>query len=123
MERSFEYRQRIRREKLQRRQRAAFERRVRSLTAFLTIAFLFVSVISANAIIANAGDGYEKNLDKMYTSVIVETNDTVWQIASEYAEPGYNTVAELVEEIGYINSLDESYTIKCGMMLMVPYYG
>ncbi len=123
MERSFEYRKRIRQENLEKRQRAAFRRRVRLLTAVFTVMFLLVSVVSANAIIANAGEGYEKNLEKMYTSVIVEHKDTVWDIASEYVEPGYNTIEELIEEIGFINSLDDSYTIKSGMMLMIPYYG
>ena len=122
MDRSFEYRQRIRQEKLAARRRAAVRRRVRFMTTVLTFAVLFISIISANAIIANAGVGYERNLEKMYTSIIVERNDTVWDIAAEYTEPGYNTIEELVEEISYINSLDDNCSIQSGMMLMVPYY-
>lgn len=122
MERNFEYRQKIRQEKLEARRRAAYKKRIRVMTTVFTIAFFFISVVSANAIIANAGSGFDENLEKMYTCVVVDSNETVWDIAMDYVQPGYNTVDELIEEIGYINSLDTSYTIQSGMMLMVPYY-
>ena len=36
---------------------------------------------------------------------------------------GYESINMLIEEIGFINSLDESYTIQTGTVLIVPYYG
>ena len=122
MEHNFEYRQKARQYRLEERRRAAFGRRVRLLTTVCTFAFLFISIISANAIIANAGDGYEKNYVKMYTSVVVERGDTVWDIAKEYAVPGYTTVTEVVEEVKFINGLDDAYSIQTGSLLMIPFY-
>ena len=122
MDRNFEYRQRIRQERLEARRKAAFYKRVRVLTTVCTFVFLFISVISANAIIANAGDGFEKNYEKMYTCVIVERGETVWDIATEHITPGYDTVYELIDEIRFINNLDDAYTIQIGSVLMIPYY-
>lgn len=119
MEYNFEYRQKSRLERLEARRRAAHRRRVRMLTTVFTFTFFFISIISANAIIANAG---EKNYEKMYTSVIVERGETVWGLAAEYMTPGYAQVQDLVEEIGFINGLDDTYTIQSGTMLMIPYY-
>ncbi len=121
MDHNFTYRQKVRQERLEARRRAALRRRVRILTTVFTFAILFITVISANSIIANAGQGYEKNYQKLYTSVIVERGETVWDIATEYISPGYE-VDELIEEIGFINGLDEEYTIQSGTMLMIPYY-
>lgn len=122
MEHKFEYRQKSRQERLEARRRAAFKKRVHALATVFTFVFLFISVISANAIIANAGDGYEKSYQKLYTSITVERGETVWDIATEHMNPGYDTIDELIEEIGFINGLDESYTIQTGSMLMIPYY-
>ena len=122
MEHNFEYRQKARQARLEERRRAAFGRRVRLLTTVCTFTFLFISIISANAIIANAGDGYEKNYVKMYTSVVVERGDTVWDIAREYAVPGYTTVTEVVEEVKFINGLNDAYSIQTGSLLMIPFY-
>ncbi|MBR3807602.1 MAG: LysM peptidoglycan-binding domain-containing protein [Lachnospiraceae bacterium] len=122
MEHNFEYRQKARQVRLEERRRAAFRRRVRLLTTVCTFTFLFISIISANAIIANAGDGYEKNYVKMYTSVVVEHGDTVWDIATEYAVPGYTTVTEVMEEVKFINGLDDAYSIQTGSLIIIPFY-
>ncbi len=122
MENNFYYRQKMRHERLEARRRAAVRRRVRTLVTVFTFVFLFISVVSANAVIAKAGDGYEKDYQKFYTGVTVERGETVLEIASEHITPGYESVDELVEEIAFINGLDDSYTIKSGTMLMIPYF-
>lgn len=122
MEYNFEYRQKSRQLRLEARRKAAFRRRVRLLTTVCTFALFFISIISANAVIANAGNGFDKTYEKMYTCVIVERGDTVWAIANEYVIPGFSTVEEIVEEIGFINGLDELYSIQAGSVLMIPYY-
>ena len=122
MDHNFTYRQRMRQERLTARRQAAFRKKVRALVTLCTVAFLFITVISANAVIAKAGDGYERNYQKLYTSIIVERGETVWAIASEYMTPGYESVEDLVEEIGFINGLDDAYAIKSGTRLMIPYF-
>lgn len=123
MERNYTYSHRARQERLELRRKQAFRRRVRTLSTVFVFVFIFISVISANAIIANAGQGYEKEYQKLYTSVVVESGETVWAIAAENMTAGYESINMLIEEIGFINSLDESYTIQTGTVLIVPYYG
>ena len=123
MERDFTYRQRCRQERLELKRRQTFRRRVRMLTAVFTFAFLVIAIISTNSIIANAGQGYEKEYQKLYKSVVVETGETVWNIASENMNAGFESISELVEEIGFINGLDDVYAIKSGSVLIIPYYG
>lgn len=122
MEHNFEYRQSLRQERLLARQHAARVRKVRLFTSVFAFLFLFISVIGTNAIIANAGQGNEKSYQKQYMTIKVEKGDTVWSIAEEYMTPGYDSVTELIEEIGFINSLDDNYSVNSGKILMIPYY-
>lgn len=122
MEHNFEYRQSLRQERLYRRQQAARVRKARLVTLVSVVMFLFISVIGANAIIANAGQDLDKSYQKQYILINVEKGDTVWHIANEYMSPGYEDVNDLIEEIGFINSLDESYSVQSGEVLMIPYY-
>lgn len=122
MERNYTYKQSMRQERLVAKRRQAFRRRVHTLVTVFTFLVLFTTIISANAIIANAGQGYEKEYQKLYTSVVIEKGETVWDIATENMTTGYDSISELVEEIGFINRLDDTYTIQSGSVLIVPYY-
>lgn len=119
---SFKYRQQLRQERLLSRQRAARRRRIHAVTYMVSFVLLVFTVVFANAIIAMAGQGCEKEYQKLYTSVVIEQGQTVWDIAEECAIPGVVSVPEMVEEIAYINNLDEACTIITGSMIMVPYY-
>ena len=122
MEHNFQYRQSLRQEKLLARQRAARVRRIRFFTIVFAFLFLFISVIGANAIIADAGQGFEKAYEKQYMVIEIAKGDTVWSIATNHMTPGYETVSELVTEIGFINNLDDTYSVQSGKILMIPYY-
>lgn len=122
MDHNFEYRQSLRQERLYRRQQAARAKRIRIVSLVSVLMFLFISVISANAIIAKANQNSEKSYQKQYIMIDVEKGDTVWSIANEYMSPGYEDIMELVNEIGFINSLDDSYSVKSGNVLLIPYF-
>ncbi len=122
MEHNFEYRQSLRVERLQARQRAAKMKRVRLLSFVFTFLFLTISVVCANSIIAKAGEGNEKSYQKQYMTIKIEKGDTVWSIAEEHITPGFDTITDLIEEISFINSLDDNYSVQSGKFLMIPYY-
>ena len=122
MDHNFEYRKSLRQEKLYLRQQAARARRVRHIALVSTFLFLFISVVGANMVIANAGQGLDKSYQKQYLLIDVEKGDTVWGIASEYMSPGYEATADLIEEISFINNLDDSYSVQSGSVLMIPYF-
>ena len=91
----------------------------------ITCMFLMITItfISAKALIVRAEQSSLKTYQKMYTSVLVESGDTVWNIAEENMTFGYEELTDLVEEIGFINGLDETYSIRSGTVIIIPYYG
>lgn len=118
---NFEYNRKMRQERLERRRKAARRRRIR--TAVIAIAiFSVICIFSANAIISEAGDGYGVHYMKQYTGVVVAQGETVWSIAAAYASENVHSHAELVEEIRFINGLNDTCDIWEDEMLIVPYY-
>lgn len=117
----FEYKKRIRQERLECRRRAVRRRRVRTEVLVIAI-FSVICIFSANAIISEAGAGCCTSYTKQYTKVVVEQGETVWSIAEAYASENVHSHAELVEEIGFINGLNDTYDIWEDELLIVPYY-
>ncbi|MCI8484887.1 MAG: LysM peptidoglycan-binding domain-containing protein [Lachnospiraceae bacterium] len=56
-----------------------------------------------------------------YTSVEIESGDSLWSIASEYMTDDYESIEAYVEEIKTINGLGDD-RIHAGKFLLVPYY-
>lgn len=58
---------------------------------------------------------------KYYTSIQVESGDTLWEIAEEYRTEEYEDINSYIEEVKEINHLTSSH-ITDGMYLCIPYY-
>lgn len=56
-----------------------------------------------------------------YHSVMIETGDSLWSIASENLPAGYESVNEFMQEIIRVNDLG-STQIEAGNYLLVPTY-
>lgn len=65
---------------------------------------------------ARGGQGY-----KSYTSIEIQSGDSLWSIASEYMTEEYGSVQEYMKEIKSLNGL-RSDEIHAGKFLVVPYY-
>lgn len=92
------------------------------LVVFITIIFaVMVSLMfagSAKASRKDAGVGEEK----YYKSIYIENGETLWHLASEYAdEEHYGNKHEYINEIKKMNNL-KSDRIKSGSYLLVVYY-
>ncbi|MDO4555360.1 MAG: LysM peptidoglycan-binding domain-containing protein [Lachnospiraceae bacterium] len=61
------------------------------------------------------------NLEKYYTSIVIEEGDTLWDIAGEYMTPGYEDREEYIKEVQKMNQMTGS-TIRTGSKLLIPYY-
>lgn len=106
------------------RKQSAYMRKMRRLLFILVTAFILVtgvligsSVVKASNLIT--GPKYEKT--KCYTSVRVDANTTLWDIAGEYMSEGYSSKTAYIDEIKRINHLN-SDTIYTGQHLSIPYY-
>lgn len=89
-----------------------------SLYAVIALCLVLICSISYKAIKSNANNGY-----KYYTSISVQDGESLWSIASEYADKDhYKTVEKYVKEVININHLNEEGTILSGQTIIIPYY-
>ena len=58
---------------------------------------------------------------KYYTSIQVESGDTLWNIACEYMTDDYSNINTYIDEICSINQLTDCQ-IHAGEYLTIPYY-
>ncbi len=122
MDHSFEYRRQLRQERMEEKRRRAQIRKVRITATVLSVLFLAVTVVSANALITAARSSEEAIYHKYYTQVYVRSGDSVWRIADSYMSDCYDSVQDLADEIIAINQLDSEGTIYYGTTIVVPYY-
>lgn len=85
------------------------------------ICVLFLS-FTYQAIVSNADETTEDVSYKYYTSIMIESGDTLWTLAEEYGDDiHYDSVADYINEVMQINHLN-SEQINAGEYLIVPYY-
>lgn len=87
------------------------------VAVFAAICMVLICSLSYRAIKSNASSGF-----KYYTSITVNTGDTLWNIADEYIDYDfYKNKNSYISEVKLINHLEED-TISAGQTLVVPYY-
>lgn len=88
------------------------------VTLMLTVGLVLFSVLSYNTLKISANNGF-----KYYTQVVVESGETLWDIADEYIDYGhYKDKGSYIAEVRSINHLSEDCLITAGQLLVVPYY-
>ena len=88
------------------------------LASAAVICMLLICTVSYSSIKVQANTGF-----KYYTSVTVESGDTLWSIADRYIDYGhYTDKAIYIAEIESINHLDANEILLAGKVLIVPYY-
>jgi hypothetical protein len=58
---------------------------------------------------------------KYFTTIQVESGDTLWEIADEYMTPEYASIADYMDEVRTINHISED-DITAGCYITIPYY-
>ena len=96
---------------------------MRKLFGMAIILGIFVAVFmfGSNPAEANATNSNRSNDRKFFTTYVVEKDDTLWDIAEEYMTSEYETIYMYIDEVMESNHL-ESTNIKCGQLLILPYY-
>lgn len=91
------------------------------------IAALFCSVIAVVIICSilfgtiNTQAAPAEITTKYYTSIQIESGDTLWSIANEYITGEYSDINDYIDEICTINHISKD-EIHTGKYLVVPYY-
>lgn len=89
-----------------------------AICTILITVVLFVALINYRTSVSAAPD---QALNKYYTSIEIQTGDTLWDIADDYEENGYSTRNSFLKEIQSLNNIDDS-EITSGCYLIIPYY-
>lgn len=101
-----------------RRQREAAQKRIAVLFCSI-VAVVMICSIMFGAIHTQAAPAETTN--KYYTSIRIESGDTLWAIASEYITDEYTDMNEYMSEVCAINHISED-EIHAGQYIVVPYY-
>ena len=88
-----------------------------AMAAAVMVIVLSMILVSGNSIQAEEDD----HAVQMYTSIQIQPGDSLWSIASVYADGHYSSIREYIEEAKFINELSCD-TIHAYEYLLVPYY-
>jgi len=88
------------------------------MTLCLTIA---VAVTYGSFISIAKSNTESKPIYKYYTSIQIQSGDTLWDLANDYVTSEYHSINEYINEVKKLNSL-ETDDIHAGQYLTVPYY-
>jgi cell division protein YceG involved in septum cleavage len=101
--------------------RAAELRRHIILVSLVLISSL-IFVLTIFSVKSNASEDPDSIEYKHYLSVEIMPGDSISSIADEYMSSGYSSVDSLVNEILYVNNLNETTVLISGNYLIVPVY-
>ncbi|MBB5263773.1 LysM repeat protein [Catenibacillus scindens] len=93
----------------------------RTVTVFLMIIIGLICFLIFGSTKVSADAHVQTNARKYFTSYVVKSGDSLWDIADTYMTTGYSCVDEYIGEVIKANRL-ESDVIYPGQLLILPYY-
>ena len=93
----------------------------RLLTVIIVLALVFIMVFVFGGTKVSADTNLRVNERKYFTSYVVKSGDTLWDIAGEYITKEYRDRNEYIKEVAVSNQM-ETYDIKPGQLILLPYY-
>lgn len=94
-------------------------RRLTVIAAALILTGILASAFRAITVQADTGEGPKRY--KYFTSVFVERDDTLWDLAVKYRTDEYADMQEYMNEVMAINHLADEQ-LQYGDWITVPYY-
>jgi LysM repeat protein len=98
---------------------AARRRRLLNPVVFALVAAALVLSLSFGIRTVNASNNEEKTMHKYFTSITVQSDDTLWDIADRYSYD--EKTSSYVRNVMSINNMTDS-TIYSGQDLVIYYY-
>lgn len=87
----------------------------------LVIAAIFTGVVLMATVTRASDEGVPKRY-KYYTTLYIEKDMTLWDIANEYSGMEYNDPNEYIKEVVAINHIKDPDHIEYGTVINIPYY-
>jgi cell division protein YceG involved in septum cleavage len=106
---------------MKRRRRA--ERHKFLVISIVTLCLVFILGLTCGSFLSKA-KGKDRNVSgqKRYTSVQIQSGDTLWELADTYGDSVYASKSAYIKEVIRINSLSSEDCIISGQYLILPYY-
>ena len=82
--------------------------------------FCLIMILSCGYALAS-DEGEKQEWEKRYTSIEVQSGDTLWDLAGTYAAGGYSDRDDFIREVKQLNHLTDD-NITAGVYLIIPYY-
>lgn len=109
--------------RLQKKRAREMEVKKHILQLVFAVCFIFVVLLFVNHTVSKASAGEDTLYFKYYTTIEVQPADTLTSIANQYSDDiHYDSVAEYIDEVLFINHIDDADQIQAGTFLTVPYY-
>jgi LysM domain. len=96
-------------------------RQVQLIASMIGVIVLTVFTLTMSAGKINAESDLSNNTYKYFTTVYVESGDSLWSIASKYATAEYHDLDMYIEEVKAINGI-KAIQLEHGSYICVPYY-
>lgn len=98
------------------------ERNIRIIrTSLIAVIMICIISIGSQIVIASAFDNTDTiKADRYYSSIVIEENDTLWNIESHY-NSGFETKEQYIDSIMKINNMT-SDVLYSGQNLIIYYY-
>lgn len=88
----------------------------------MTICLVIAVAVTYGSFISIAKSNQpEEKVYKYYTSIQIQSGDTLWELANDYISAEYTSVNDYIKEVKQLNSLKND-NIHEGQYLTVPYY-
>lgn len=88
----------------------------------MTICFVIAIAVTYGSFISLAKSNQsDEQQRKYYTSIQIQSGDTLWEVANDYITTEYSSVNDYIKEVKHLNSLEDD-KIHEGQYLTVPYY-
>ncbi len=87
-----------------------------------SLVVIIILAILSGTILSNAKTVSDAEEYKYFTRYTVGYQDTLWDIASEYADAHYDGIQDYLDEVKAINHIDDLDDIQAGKVLLLPYY-
>ncbi len=100
------------------RRRTVNRKRAVIYALILTAGLLIIFLLGSGTIAASAG---QKEKEVYYTSVRIESGDSLWSLAKKYA-PEYADIKAYVDTLKEVNQIRRDDRLVPGQILIIPYY-